>query len=126
MDMIHDHDFLSLLEKADVVITKPTSPEWDEQLAFGKGALRRVVESQTAEELNVVWLLVDWSSEEPEALAAVIARPTIAPLERVTTRPEESNSRSALTATAAPASAMQVPRTVTVVRAPLAAPTAAM
>jgi len=72
MDMIHDHDFLSLLEKADVVITKPTSPEWDEQLAFGKGALRRVVESQTAEELNVVWLLVDWSSEEPEALAAAL------------------------------------------------------
>jgi len=72
MDMIHDHDFLRLLEEADVVMTKPTSPEWHEQLAFGTRALRRIIKNNTTEELKVLWLILDWCSEEPEALAAAL------------------------------------------------------
>lgn len=72
MDMIHDHDFLRTLKAADIVMTEPTSPEWNPQVAFGTRALRRIVRTNKAVEARVLCLLIDWESEEPEGLVAAL------------------------------------------------------
>ena len=72
MAMIHDHDFSRELKAADIVMTEPTSPEWNPQVAFGSRILRRIVRTNKAKALRGLTLLIDWESEEPEALVAAL------------------------------------------------------
>jgi hypothetical protein len=70
--MIHDRGFIKMLKAADVVLAVPISPEWNQQIAFGTRALRRIEKTGKAEDLQVLQLIVNWESDEPEALCAAL------------------------------------------------------
>jgi hypothetical protein len=67
-------DFLRLIEGADAVLTEPTSPEWFEQIAYGKAAFLEVVHGNKNREMKLLHLQIDWQSEEPELLSAIIMK----------------------------------------------------
>jgi hypothetical protein len=72
VDMIHDSGFIRALKAADVVLTEPTSPEWNPAIAFGARAYQRISKGGKRRKLLVLRLIVDWESEEPEALCAAL------------------------------------------------------
>jgi hypothetical protein len=72
VDMIFDERFLIQLKAADVVLTEPTSPEWNPEIAFGARAYQRISKGGKRRKLLVLRLIVDWESEEPEALCAAL------------------------------------------------------
>jgi hypothetical protein len=71
-EIIHDRGFIKRLKAADVVMAVPTSPEWNPQVAFGSHVLRRIEKTGKVEELGVLRLIVNWESDEPEALCAAL------------------------------------------------------
>ena len=71
-EMIFTAEFIRKLKSADVVLTEPTSPEWNSQIAFGTRVLRRIETTGKAENLQVLRLIVNWGSQEPDALCAAL------------------------------------------------------
>jgi len=67
--VMRSREFLVELRRAFVVMTYPTSPEWEPALAFGRDYLERIrEEGYPAETFSLLSLKIDWSGREPELL----------------------------------------------------------
>lgn len=64
--------FIETIKKVDVVLTFPTSPEWNPQVAYGKRTLERIASGDSIIGLHTAKLLIDWTTQEPEHLVALL------------------------------------------------------
>ncbi|MCB1129556.1 MAG: hypothetical protein KDN05_00405 [Verrucomicrobiae bacterium] len=64
--------FLEAVKTADVILTFPTSPEWNPQIAYGTQKLQLIASGTSARFLHIVALVIDWTTVEPEYLAALL------------------------------------------------------
>jgi hypothetical protein len=64
--------FIESVKSAEIILTYPTSPEWNPQIAYGTQTLQRIVSSGIASMACTLCLVIDWTSEEPEHLIAVL------------------------------------------------------
>lgn len=64
--------FIDSVKKADVILTFPTSPEWNPQIAYGTEMLQRIASKGPATMAAVLCLAIDWTTEEPEYLIALL------------------------------------------------------
>lgn len=64
--------FIESVKIADVIMTFPTSPEWNPQIAYGTQTLQRVTSSGPATRAGGLYLLIDWTTKEPEYLTALL------------------------------------------------------
>ena len=60
------------VKSAEIILTFPTSPEWNPQIAYGTQTLQRIVSSGVATMVCTLCLVIDWTTEEPEYLIAVL------------------------------------------------------
>lgn len=64
--------FREKVKLADLIMTHPTSPEWNPQIAYGVEALQSVVSTKSATVLRTLSIIIDWTTEEPEYLIALL------------------------------------------------------
>lgn len=64
--------FRELVKSADLIMTLPTSPEWNPQIAYGLEALQPVVSTKSVTVLRTLSIIIDWTTEEPEYLIALL------------------------------------------------------
>ncbi len=64
--------FIEIIKKVDVVLTFPTSPEWNPQIAYGKRTFERIASGDSIVSLHTAKLLIDWTTQEPEHLIALL------------------------------------------------------
>ena len=64
--------FIDSVINADVILTFPTSPEWNPQIAYGTEMLQRIKSSGTPAMTATMCLEIDWATEEPEYLIALL------------------------------------------------------
>jgi len=64
--------FIQSVKSAEIILTYPTSPEWNPQIAYGTQTLQRIVSSGIATMVGTLCLVIDWTTEEPEYLIAVL------------------------------------------------------
>jgi len=64
--------FIDSVKKAGIILTYPTSPEWNPQIAYGTQTLQRIASNGSATMAAVLCLVIDWTTEEPEYLIALL------------------------------------------------------
>ena len=64
--------FLEAIVHADIILAYPTCPEEKMQIAYGVQKLQQIVSGGVARLASTVCVVVDWSTDEPEYLNALI------------------------------------------------------
>ena len=64
--------FIAGVEKADVILTFPTSSEWNPQIAYGTQTLQRIASGGLAKSYVTLCITIDWTTNEPEHLIALL------------------------------------------------------
>lgn len=64
--------FREQVKSANLIMTLPTSPEWNPQIAFGTETLQSIASNGRATVLNTLRLVIDWTTEEPEYLTELL------------------------------------------------------
>ena len=64
--------FREHVKSADLIMTHPTSPEWNPQIAYGVEALQSVVSTNSTTALHTLCIIIDWTTKEPEYLVALL------------------------------------------------------
>lgn len=64
--------FIECIKKAGVILTFPTSPEWNPQIAYGTQTLQRIASGGLPTRVDTISLTIDWTTEEPEHLVALL------------------------------------------------------
>jgi hypothetical protein len=72
IETMKTQEFIDALKNVDVILTFPTSPEWNPQIAYGTKTLERIVKDNALCVLNMLGLVIDWTTNEPETLIALL------------------------------------------------------
>lgn len=72
METMKSPRFVECVRQADVILTFPTSPEWNPQIAYGTQTLQRIVATGFTEVAATLCIVIDWASDEPEYLHALL------------------------------------------------------
>lgn len=72
IETMRTQEFIECVRRSDVILTFPTSPEWNPQIAYGTQTLQRIVQDGCARGLTTLCLVIDWTTNEPETLIALL------------------------------------------------------
>ena len=72
VELMKSEVFTKLIQCSDIIMTYPTNTDWDPQIAYGAKALEEITKSGKSRQMAVLKLIIDWTSDEPEHLAAIL------------------------------------------------------
>lgn len=72
IEIMKTSSFIECVKTADIILTFPTSPEWNPQIAYGTETLQHIASNGPATMSNTLCLVIDWTTEEPEYLIALL------------------------------------------------------
>lgn len=72
IEVMKTTSFVDRVKNAGIILTFPTSPEWNPQIAYGTQTLQRIASHGPPTMIATLCLEIDWTTDEPEYLIALL------------------------------------------------------